>query len=169
MFLGLQIEVPSSWSACIKLPSGLKCLLKSHGKWYTFKEKGNKYFFFAVDNMFSTPPRLMSDFIFSTLFSQVPSIKTSWTGQENRQTAWLINQQEGQRTGWQRTIKFDYQTLSPDALYLFPAIHLWCFLNEKPAAGPAPDLSVGESHSRPTLTLINSLQRRQAEPRTLRA
>ncbi len=86
----------------------------------------------------------MSDFIFSIFLSQVPSIKTSQTGQESRQTVQLINQQEGQRTGWQRTIKFDYQTLSPDALYLFPAIRLWCFLNEKLADGPVPNLSAGE-------------------------
>lgn len=82
--------------------------------------------------------------LFSAPFSQVPSIKTSWMGQESRQTSRLINRQEGQRTGWQRTIKFDYQTLSSDALYLFPAIRLLRFLNEKPASGPVPDLSVGE-------------------------
>lgn len=55
-----------------------------------------------------------------------------------------MNQQEGQRTSWLRTINFDYQTLSADALYLFPAIHLFCFLNEKTATEPLPDLFVGE-------------------------
>lgn len=115
--------------------------------------KGKQWTFFpAVDNMFLKPfPRLMSDFIFSLFFSQASPIKTSCTGEESRQTVRLINQQEGQKTDWQRTIKFDYQTLSPDALYLFPAIRLWCFLNEKPAAGPIPDLSVGEE-SKPANT-----------------
>lgn len=86
----------------------------------------------------------MSDFIFTTFSSQVPSIKASRTCRESRQTAWLINRQEGKRTGWPRTIRFDYQTLSPDALYFHPAIRLCRFLNEKPAAEPVPDPSVGE-------------------------
>lgn len=144
MFWELQTEVPPNWSACIKIPSGLKCLRKSHGNRRTFKWE-NKVFFLAVDNMFSTPSlELMRDFILSTFLSQVPSIKTSWMGQESRQTAWLINWQDRQRTCWQRAITFDYQTLSSDALYLFPAIRLWCFLNEKLVAGPGPDPSVGE-------------------------
>lgn len=72
------------------------------------------------------------------------SIKTRWMGQESRQTARLINQQEGQRTTWLRSIKFDYQTLSPDALSHFPTAHLGCFLNENSAAESVLGLSVEE-------------------------
>ena len=50
-----------------------------------------------------------------------------------------------------RTIKFDYQALSPDALHLFPAIHPGCFLNENLVAEPVPDLSVGKESQ-----LVNS-------------
>lgn len=117
--LGLQTEVPPSQSDLIKIPC-----VKSH----SLKQRpSNK----AFDNIF---PKVDEGFYFQPIFfsRKVPSIKTSWRGQESRQTAWLINRQEGKRTDWQRTIKFDYQTLSPDALYLLPAIRLWCFLNEKP-------------------------------------
>lgn len=52
--------------------------------------------------------------------------------------------QQGRRHTWLRTIGFDYLTLSPDALYLFSAIHWGCFLNESSAAESVLDVSVEE-------------------------